>query len=42
MWQKKVSARSTCYRLFLDKESLQETVGFTAAKLLGTKAEVQE
>lgn len=36
-----VRARSTCYRLVLDRESLQETVNFTAAKVMHTKAEVQ-
>lgn len=36
-----VRARSTCYRLFLDKESLQETVNLTAAKVTQTEAEVQ-
>lgn len=36
-----VRAGSACYRLFLDKESLQETVSSTAAKVMQTQAEVQ-
>lgn len=35
-----VRVRSTSYRLFLDKESLQETVNFVVAKVRQTKAEV--
>lgn len=35
-----VRLRSTSYGLFLDKDSLQETVNFTVAKVRQTKAEV--